>query len=189
MTGTEFDLEQALAVLSRTPSTLDTLLRDLPDAWTTCNEGPQTFSAFDVVGHLIHGEHTDWMVRLEFILKEGERRTFEPFDRFGASEGSEKKTLEQLLDEFASLRRSNLTRLRALELDAEKLELRGRHPEFGPVTARQLLSTWVVHDLGHLAQIARVMSKRYTTEVGPWIAYLPILTRPYGAWHRTGGTA
>ncbi len=177
MTDMQFDLEQALAVLARTPRTLDTLLRDLPSAWTTCNEGPQTFSAFDVVGHLIHGERTDWLVRLELILKEGERRAFEPFDRFAERDGGEKKKLEQLLDEFAALRRTNLTRLRALELDAAKLGLRGRHPDLGAVTARELLSTWVVHDLGHLAQIARVMSKRYTTDVGPWIAYLPILTR------------
>ncbi len=176
MNSAAFDLEQALAILVRTPRTLDNLLRDLPAAWTTCNEGPQTFSAFDVVGHLIHGERTDWMVRFELILKEGERRAFEPFDRFAERDGGD-KTLEQLLDEFAALRRANLTRLRALELDAAKLDLRGRHPDFGPVTARQLLSTWVVHDLGHLAQIARVMSKRYTSEVGPWIAYLPVLTR------------
>lgn len=176
MNSTEFDLEQALAVLVRTPRTLDTLLRDLPAAWTTCNEGPRTFSALDVVWHLIHGERTDWLVRLELILKEGERCAFEPFERFPERDGGA-KTLEQLLDEFAALRQANLTRLRAFELDAAKLDLRGRHPDFGPVTARQLLSTWVVHDLGHIAQIARVMSKRYTSEVGPWIAYLPVLTR------------
>ncbi len=177
MNSSDFDLEQALAVLARTPRTLDTLLRDLSPACTACNEGPATFSAFDVVGHLIHVERTDWLVRLELILKEGERRAFEPFDRFPKHDGGGAKTLEQVLAEFASLRRANLTRLRALELDDAKLELRGRHPEFGPVTARQLLATWVVHDLGHIAQIARVMSKRYATEVGPWIAYLPILTR------------
>lgn len=177
MNSTEFELEQALAILARTPRTLDTLLRDLPIPWTTCNEGPGTFSAFDVVGHLVHGERTDWLVRLERILQDGERRAFDPFDRFAQLEGKQPLKLESLLDEFSALRRANLTRLRALEIGGTQLELRGRHPDFGPVTVRQLLSTWVVHDLGHLAQIARVMSKRYATEVGPWIAYLPILTR------------
>lgn len=177
MNETKFDLEQSLAVLARTPAMLDRWLRDLPLAWTSCNEGHDTFSAFDVVGHLISGERTDWIPRLERILVDGERRAFDPFDRFAQKEASQGKRLEQLLDEFARLRGANLTRIRVLELDAEKLELRGRHPDFGAVSARQLISTWVVHDLGHVAQIARVMSKRYSAEVGPWKAYLPVLTR------------
>lgn len=177
MTTTVFDLEQALAVLARTPAVLDTWLRDLPEAWTQANEGPDTFSAFDVVGHLIHGERTDWMPRLERILREGERRAFEPFDRFAHVHACRGKRLEQLLDELSKLRAGNLVRLRTLQLDAQKLDLVGRHPELGTVTARQLLATWVVHDLEHVGQIARVLSKRYAADVGPWKAYLPVLTR------------
>lgn len=177
MRDSEFDLEEALAILGRTPAVLELWLRELPTSWTACNEGPDTFSAFDVVGHLIHGERTDWMPRLDSILEHGERQPFERFDRFAHVEASRNRELGELLDEFARLRAENLARLRALRLDPERLELRGRHPDLGSVTARQLLATWVVHDLGHLAQIARVMSKRYSTEVGPWKAYLPVLTR------------
>ncbi len=177
MNAMNFELDQATAVLARTPAVLDVWLRDLPDGWTDCDEGPDTFRPFDVVGHLIHGEHTDWIPRLERILQDGERRAFEPFDRLGQKESSRGKTLDALLDEFARLREVSLLRLRSLEIDEIKLALRGRHPAFGPVTARELLATWVVHDLGHIAQIARVMSKRYSSDVGPWRAYLPVLTR------------
>jgi hypothetical protein len=177
MKDAEFDLDQAVAVLARTPAALDVWLRDLPEDWTSCDEGPDTFSPFDVLGHLIHGEHTDWIPRLERILEFGEVRPFDPVNRFAQKETSRGRALSSLLDEFARARTSSLARLRVLEVDERKLALRGRHPEFGPVTARELLATWVVHDLGHIAQIARVMSKRYSTEVGPWRAYLPVLTR------------
>lgn len=172
-----FDLQQAADVLARTPATLDAWLRGLPAPWTSCDEGDGTFSAFDVVGHLVHGERTDWMPRLERILAEGESRAFEPFDRFAQKSASRGKDLAHLLDDFAHLRAANLDRLRALGIDDAQLDLRGLHPDFGPVSVRQLLSTWVVHDLGHLAQIARVMARRYSAEVGPWQAYLPVLTR------------
>jgi hypothetical protein len=177
MDPARFELEEALAVLARTPAVLDLWLRALPPAWLACDEGPGTFSATDVVGHLIHGERTDWIPRMRSILEHGEERAFEPFDRTGHREALRGKSLDALLDEFASLRRANLGRLRAHKLRPEQLDLRGRHPDFGPVTLRELLATWVVHDLGHLAQIGRVMSKRYSSDVGPWIAYLPVLTR------------
>jgi uncharacterized damage-inducible protein DinB len=177
MDPTNFDLEEACAIRARTPATLDTWLRDLPAEWTSCDEGADTFSAFDVVGHLIHAERTDWIPRLERILQDGERRTFDPFDRFAQVNASRGKSLEQLLDELARLRVSSLQRLRSLEIDDAKLDLRGSHPELGAVTVRQLLATWVVHDLGHVAQVARVMAKRYASDVGPWREYLPVLTR------------
>jgi hypothetical protein len=177
MDGATFDLEEAVLVLERTPRTLDAWLRGLPECWTTCNEGPETFSAYDVVGHLIHGERTDWIPRLEHILELGDREAFEPFDRFAQYEASRGKSLADLLDELAELRGTSLARLRACDIDDAKLALRGRHPELGHVTVRHLLATWVVHDLGHVAQIARVMSKRWSSEVGPWKPYLPVLTR------------
>lgn len=172
-----FEIVEAIAALERTPALLDAWLRGLPEAWIRADEGSKTFSPFDVVGHLIQGERTDWMPRLKLIREHGESREFEPFDRFAQEHASRGKSLEQLLDEFARLRASSLAELRALRLANTELDLRGRHPDFGAVTLRQLLATWVVHDLGHIAQIARVMSKRYATEVGPWKAYLPVLTR------------
>lgn len=172
-----FEIAEATAVLERTPALLNAWLRGLPPTWVRADEGPNTFSAFDVVGHLIHGERTDWLPRVRRIRDRGESQPFEPFDRFAQADASRGQSLEQLLDEFARLRASNLAELRALQLGNGDLELRGRHPDFGAVTLRQLLATWVVHDLGHIAQIARVMSKRYTDDVGPWRAYLPVLTR------------
>jgi hypothetical protein len=177
MNAANFDLEQAVILLARTPPMLDAWLRDLPQDWTDCDEGPETFSAFEVLGHLIHGERADWIPRLERILEHGEQLAFEPFDRFAQRVASRGKELGGLLDEFAHLRDESLARLRALEIDEAKLALRGRHPELGSVTARELLATWVVHDLGHVAQIARVMAKRCSADVGPWRAYLPVLTR------------
>jgi hypothetical protein len=177
MIAANFELEEACALLARTPATLDTWLRDLPESWTTCDEGPETFSPFEVVGHLIHAERTDWTPRLERILKDGEAREFEPFDRFAQREANRGKMLEELLDEFARLRKTSLSRVRSIRVDHAKLDLRGRHPQLGVVTARQLLATWVVHDLGHIGQIARVMAKRYSTDVGPWREFLPVLTR------------
>ncbi len=172
-----FRLDEAIAVLKSTPAALRAILQDVPASWTTCNEGPDTFSAFDNVGHLIHGERTDWIPRARIILEQGANRRFEPYDRFAQQRESAGKTLEQLLDEFARLREQNLGTLHRWELSESRLELRGEHPELGAVTLRQLLATWVAHDLGHLAQIARVMAKRYRDDVGPWRVYLPILNR------------
>lgn len=172
-----FQVDSAIAVLQRTPATLDALLRDLPGEWLVGREGPETWSPFDVVGHLIHGERTDWVVRAERILTEGPKEAFEPFDRFAMFEASKGKTLSQLLDEFAALRTGNLRRVRELRLTETDLQREGQHPELGLITLRQLLATWVAHDLGHIAQIVRVMAKQYDGDVGPWRAYLPILGR------------
>ena len=173
----EFQLEQARQVLCRTPETLNTLLRPLSSSWLLQNEGPDTWSPFDVVGHLIHGEETDWIPRAKIILTHGEDRPFEPFDRFAMFEKSRGKSISELLDTFTQLRESNLRELDAMELTPAALEKKGRHPELGVVTLKQLLATWVVHDLGHIAQVVRVMAKQYREEVGPWQQYLPVLTR------------
>ncbi|HVZ50029.1 MAG TPA: DinB family protein [Gemmatimonadaceae bacterium] len=172
-----FILSEGIAVLERTPDTLRALLGGLPDPWTAATEGPDTFSAYDNVGHLIHGECADWIARAKIILAQGSDRRFEPYDRFAQVRESAGKTLGQLLDEFARLRAANLATLGGWNLGERELALEGVHPEFGAVTLRQLLATWVVHDLGHLAQVARVMAKRYREAVGPWRAYLPILDR------------
>lgn len=172
-----FNLNDAIAVLERTPATMRALLAELPDDWTTCNEGPGTFSAFDNVGHLIHGERTDWIPRARIILAQGTNRRFQPYDRFAQVRESAGKSLAQLLDEFAQLRAENLATLRSWHLSERELALQGVHPDLGTVTLAQLLATWVAHDLGHLAQTARVMAKRYRDAVGPWRAYLPILER------------
>lgn len=171
----KFDLETAEDILRRTPPTLNSLLRHLPEAWVHQNEGPGTWSAFDVVGHLIHGEQTDWVPRARIILDHGTSRPFEPFDRFAQLQSSQGKSLSQLLDEFSALRARNLVELAKLGLGPEMWGKEGRHPDFGVVTLGQLLSTWVVHDLGHLGQISRVLAKCYGEEVGPWRAYLRVL--------------
>ena len=171
----EFNVEQAVEILGRTPATLNELLMQLTDAWTLKNEGPDTWSPFDVVGHLIHGEQTDWIPRARIILEHGEAKPFEPFDRFAQFEKSKGKTVGELLIEFESLRKQNLEALGLMNLTAEKLTLRGTHPRLGQVTLAQLLAAWVVHDLSHIAQAARVMCKQYSEEVGPWKQYLPIL--------------
>jgi len=173
----EFDLDEALAVLTRTPDTLRTLLAGLPAPWTSANEGPDTWSPQDVVGHLIHGEETDWIPRAKIILTKGDSQAFEPFDRFAQARRFTGWSLERLLDRFAQLRADGVVTLRQWHLTREQLALRGRHPELGQVTLSQLLASWVVHDLGHIAQISRVMAKQYTAAVGPWKAYLPVLTR------------
>lgn len=170
-----FDLEKAIAVLERTPGVLRTLLSGLPDDWTTGTEGPDTWSPYDVVGHLIHGERTDWITRLEIILGDGPDRTFAPFDRFAQFEESRGKSLAQLLDEFAGARAASLDRLRAFDLTEAHLDRTGVHPTFGTVTARQLLATWTVHDLDHVMQISRVMAKQLGPEVGPWVEFLRIV--------------
>ena len=173
----EFQLEQAKSVLQRTPATLNSLLVDLPDDWVMRNEGPDTFSPFDVVGHLIHGEETDWIPRARMILEDGENRAFEPFDRFAMFEKSKGKSLGELLLTFERLRSESLRQLDQMNLTPELLAKRGKHPELGMVTMSELLATWVVHDLGHIAQIVRVMSRQYGDAVGPWRAYLSILSR------------
>lgn len=170
-----FDLEQCTQALARTPDTLQALLIDLPDSWARANEGPDTFSPFDVVGHLIDGEETDWIPRSRIILAQGPRPEFEPYDRFRHRARNVGRTLPSLLEEFARLRATNLVTLRSWKLSPAQLELRGLHPSLGPATLRQLIATWVAHDLGHVAQIARVLAKQLRDEVGPWEAYLPVL--------------
>jgi hypothetical protein len=172
-----FDLDHGIAILERTPGVLEALLTDLPDAWTMGNEGPETWSPFDNVGHLIDGELTDWMQRLRIILAQGADRRFEPFDRFRHLERNKGRPLRDLLAEFRQLREKNLADLRALPLGEAQFQLTGVHPAFGSVTARQLLATWVAHDLGHIAQIARVMARQYFAAVGPWEQYLPVMHR------------
>jgi hypothetical protein len=171
----EHNLEHTIALLTRTPAALDALLRDLPEAWTRGNEGDNTWSAFDIVGHLIHGERTDWMPRTRMILEFGETRAFDPFDRWAQAGESEGKSLGQLLDEFARLRSQNLEELGALNLEQKDLARRGRHPALGVVTLSELLATWAAHDLTHLHQLARVMAHQYREAVGPWSAYLGVL--------------
>jgi DinB superfamily len=172
---TEHDLHDTTALLSRTPATLNALLRDLPETWTFQNEGENTWSAFDVVAHLIYGERADWIPRARMILQFGEAKTFEPLDRAGHVQESQGKSLAQLLDEFARARSESLDQLRALNLRPEDLERRGRHPAFGPVTLSQHLATWAAHDLTHLHQISRIMAQQYREAVGPWSAYLGVL--------------
>jgi len=171
----QFELVQAIEILQRTPATLNLLLRDLSEQWLVQNEGPETWSPYDVMGHLIHGEETDWIPRAKIILEHGETRAFEPFDRVAMFEESKGKSIVELLDTFAQLRAANVRELQSMNLTSDLLDKRGRHPELGVVTLRQLLSTWVVHDLGHIRQVVRVMSKQYREAVGPWKAYLSIL--------------
>lgn len=172
----DFDLDRSIDVLGRTPATLSSLLEGLADAWIRGVEGPDTFSPFDVVGHLIDGEEKDWMARARIILDRGPTPAFEPFDRFRHRTRNPDRSLGSLLDEFATLRAANIELLRSWQLTAADLDLPGVHPTLGRVTLRELLATWVVHDLGHIAQVVRVMAKQYRTEVGPWIQFLPVLT-------------
>lgn len=171
----EFELAHAMAILRRTPATLSSLLRDLPEPWLAQNEGPETWSPYDVIGHLIHGEETDWIPRAKIILEHGETRAFEPFDRVAMFENSKGKSIAELLETFAQLRSENLRELVSMNLTSDLLSKRGTHPQLGTVTLKQLLATWVVHDLGHVRQVVRVMSKQYRATVGPWRAYLSIL--------------
>jgi DinB family protein len=179
-TRRSFVMEEAIAILSRTPLTLNALLRDLPDGWILAHEGGDTWSPFDVVGHLIHGERTDWLPRVKIILESGEAQDFDKFDRLAQFAESTGRTLASLLDEFATLRRANLQDLAALHLTDADLHRRGRHPALGIVTLRQLLATWVAHDLDHVVQISRVLAKQYSEEVGPWRAYLRIISGTQG---------
>ncbi|HEY0929474.1 MAG TPA: DinB family protein [Gemmatimonas sp.] len=170
-----FVLDEGLAVLERTPATLRAMLGGLPSAWIAATEGGETWSAFDVVGHLVHGEHDDWVVRARLILAQGTERTFAPYDRLAQFRESEGKTLDMLLDEFATSRAANLAVVRGWALTEEQLALEGVHPAFGAVTLRQLLATWVAHDFAHLLQVSRTMARRYRDDVGPWREYLSVM--------------
>ncbi len=173
----DFDITQGIAVLERTPATLRAMLHDLDTAWLDATEGPDTWSPYTIVGHLVHGEHANWVPRARSILSHSASRRLPPYDRFAHFRESEGKSLSDLLDEFTRLRADNLAALAAWRLTDAELALDGEHPEFGTVTLRQLLATWAVHDLGHIAQTARVMAKQYRDAIGPWRAYLPIVDR------------
>jgi hypothetical protein len=173
----DFDLAAGTAVLERTPRVLRALLAGLGPAWTDATEGPETWSPYVIVGHLIHGERDDWVPRARLILEQGANRRFTPYDRFAQFHESQGKSLAELLDELERLRAANLATLAGWRLTDTQLALEGEHPEFGRVTLRQLLATWVAHDLGHVAQTARVMAKQYRDAVGPWRAYLPVMDR------------
>jgi hypothetical protein len=171
----EFDLQDAIARLERTPRVLEALLGGLPPEWAAANEGGDSWSPFDVVGHFIHGEKTDWIPRARIILEHGPSKAFEPFDRFAQFEASKGKTLRDLLDTFAALRRENIVALRAMNLQPDDLARTGEHPELGEVTLGQLIATWATHDLDHLNQIVRTLARQYAGEVGPWDAYIGVL--------------
>lgn len=173
-------LGDAVAILERTPAVLDAMLRGLPEGWLQAHEGGDTWSPFDVLGHLIHGERTDWLARIRIILEHGGARAFDVFDRFAQFEESKGKSLPRLLDEFAALRAENLRQLAALSLSPADLQRRGTHPSLGPVTLGNLLATWVAHDCDHITQIARVIACQYTEEVGPWRAYLRVISGAQG---------
>jgi DinB superfamily len=168
--------EQAIEILERTPAVLRTLLSGISNEWVMNNEGPETFSPYDVVGHLIHGEKTDWVVRAKLILEYGTEKPFEPYDRFAQYEESKGKSLQQLLDEFDEKRKQNIEWLKSCQLTQADLERKGMHPVLGEVTLRNLMSTWVVHDLTHIAQVTRVMAKQLTGEMGPWPQFFRILS-------------
>lgn len=172
-----YNVTHALEVLEQTPKTLQSLLLTLSMDWIYCNEGGESWSAFDIVGHLIHCENTDWVPRLKIILSDSEDKTFESFDRFAQVENSKGKSLKYLLEEFHQLRTENIEYLKSLNLSDKELSIKGNHPELGEVSAKELLATWVTHDLGHIAQISRVMAKQYKDEVGPWVEYISILNK------------
>lgn len=171
----QMTLDEAVAVLERTPAALRGLLEGLPEAWIRADEGPETWSPYDIVGHLVHGERTDWLPRIRRLLEHGESMPFEPFDRFAHFTESKGYTMPDLLDAFAKARARSLVDLAALRLAPGDLGRAGTHPAFGRVTLGELLSTWTVHDLGHLAQCCRVMAARYRDDIGPWREYLPIV--------------
>lgn len=172
-----FDLKDTLDVLTRTPRVMDTLLRNLGDDWTLADEGPDTWSPIVVVGHLIHGEETDWIPRARIILEHGPDRSFDPYDRFAQFERFGDWPMAKLLDRFAELRQENVATLESWNLSEAQLDLPGKHPALGDVSLRQLLATWTAHDLGHISQIVRAMAKRYKSDVGPWVEYLSIMNR------------
>lgn len=182
----EFDLEKSIAVLQRTPHVLRSMLSGLPGDWIHSNYGPDTFSPYDVVGHLIHGDEGDWMERARIILRHGPTRTFDGFDRYAQFEASGGRPLAELLDEFAQLRARNLEALRALGISPTDLAKTGKHPTLGEVTLSQLLATWVAHDLNHIAQIAKCMATQYESAVGPWRSFLGVLRAPVTAMDADG---
>jgi hypothetical protein len=171
-----FDIDHSFEVLSRTPPVMRAMLGGVGDGWTRENEGADTFSPFDVIGHLIDGEETDWIPRARIVMSQGENRTFERYDRFRHKSRNKDRSLESLLDEFEKLRGENIALVKSWKLTSDDLRLTATHPALGSVTLAQLLAAWVVHDLGHIAQVSRVMAKQYKEEVGPWIQYLPVLT-------------
>lgn len=173
----ELNLSNAILILGKTPPCLDLLLRDLPDEWLRATEGKDTWSCYDVVGHLIHGELTDWIPRIQIILEHGATRAFVPFDRFAQFRNDQTQPIGKLIDRFKSLRQQNLQRLSELHLTPQDFDRKGTHPELGPVTLGELISSWIVHDLTHLNQIHRVMAKQYAVAVGPWKQYMSILNR------------
>ena len=173
----EYRLDKALEILERMPKILKTYLENLPDDWIFCNEGEETWSAFDVVGHLIHGEKTDWTKRLEIILSDSNSKIFNTFDRFAQFEASKGKSMNQLLVDFSEVRKQNLEYLKSLNISEEQFNLKAIHPQLGEVTLKNLLACWVAHDLGHIAQIARVIAKQYKAEVGPWTEYISVLNK------------
>jgi hypothetical protein len=179
-TRRHLDVAEASALLARTPGTLDAWLRDLPECWLVAHEGGDTWSPTDIVGHLLHGERADWMPRIRRILDDGDAVAFDPFDRFAQFRECAGRSVPDLLDEFAVLRRANLRELAALQLDEAALDRPGLHPGLGSVTLRQLLATWVAHDLDHVTQIARVMAMQYAGQVGPWRAYLRVISGRQG---------
>ena len=172
----KYDLNKSIAILERTPAVLNTLLSGLDGDWVMNNEGPETFSPYDVIGHLIHGEKTDWATRAKMILEYENTKSFVPWDRFAQFEESKGKSLQQLLDEFAVIRAENMTWFKGLKLTESDLDKKGMHPKLGEVTLRNLLATWVVHDLTHIAQVTRVMAKQYKEEMGPWPEFFRILS-------------
>jgi hypothetical protein len=172
----QFTIEKSIEILEKTPAVLKTLLSGLSDEWIINNEGPDTFSPYDVIGHLVHGEKTDWTERTKMILKFGASKTFVPWDRFAQYEESKGKTLDQLLKEFEAIRKENMVWFKSLNLAETDLDKKGLHPKLGEVTLRNLLSTWVVHDLTHIAQVTRVMAKQYKEEMGPWPEFFRILS-------------
>lgn len=173
----KFSLNHSIELLERTPSILESYLYGLSDMWLKNNEGEQTWSPYTILGHLIHGEKTDWIVRIKLILGNSEEKLFEPFDRFAQFHEKQNQSSAILLKEFKDLREQNIIELKMLNISESDIKLTGIHPEFGSVTLAQLISTWVVHDLGHIAQISRVMANQYKLEVGPWVSYLGVLNR------------
>jgi len=173
----KYSIDRTLEILECTPQILKSYLENLSDDWIFCNEGGESWSAFDIVGHLIHGEKTDWIPRLKIILSDSENKTFEPYDRFAQFEESKGKTLSQLLSEFLKLRAQNLNYLKSLNITEDELNKKAIHPELEEVSLKNLLATWVTHDLGHIAQISRVMAKQYKKEVGPWVKYISVLNK------------
>lgn len=173
----DYSIDKALEILERTPKVLKVFLENLSDEWVFCNEGNDTWSAFDIVGHLIHGEKTDWIPRLKIILSGSENKTFVPYNRFAQFEESKGKNLKQLLVEFSKLREQNIESLKSLDIVESDFSREAKHPSLGKVTLKNLLATWVTHDLGHIAQISRVIAKQYKDEVGPWVEYISVLNK------------